>query len=398
MDQRLQTRLLQAGERLFEEGEPGNYAYIIEEGEIEISTMIQSQRTVLNVLGPGDVFGELALIDGRPRSASAYARRDALLTIISPEQVQQRVESADPILQLLFQVILRHFRSETAHARVQPVARSRQPRRTGQRPAPARSVVPALDLIRMESELRAALDEEQFTLVYQPIVDLATEGIAGFEALLRWSSPTRGRVLPDRFIPQAEATSLILPIGAWVMGESIRALQQLEQACQRPLFISLNIARRQITDPAFFDMLLAATRRVGMSPSQIKLEILERSLFETAVATPWVRRCQALGFPLVLDDFGTGYSSLQYLNEYPIETIKIDQSFVQGLEAQRNSRRICQAIIDLSQALGMTTVAEGVEHPTHVAILQEMDCTYGQGYHFAKPMSLEDAIGLLEAR
>lgn len=387
----LRKRKLQAGEHIFSEGDPGDYAYIIEEGAIEIWTVIDGKRLVLNVLEAGSMFGELALVDGRTRSASATAKSDGLLTLMTQEQVNQRIQSADPILRMLLLVVIRYFRSETEklrHSGEQPQFYS-DPRTDLQG-----RIKEAVEMIRMESELRTAIDEEQFILFYQPVIHLETGQIVGFEALIRWQNPTRGLVRPDLFIPLAESTSLIVPIGQWVIAEGVRALREMESVTGKQMFVSLNIASRQIEDPDFFEFLLEETSQV--KPSQIKLEILERSLFDSDAAIAWVRRCRSLGFPLVLDDFGTGYSSLQYLNEYRFDTLKIDKSFVWGLDDKANSRSICQAIVDLSQALGMTVVAEGIEKSSHVDALREIGCTFGQGYFFAKPMPLENAIALLE--
>lgn len=387
----LRKRKLQAGELIFSEGDPGDYAYIIEEGAIEIWTVIDGKRLVLNVLSAGSMFGELALVDGRTRSASATAKSDGLLTLMTQEQVNQRIQSADPILRMLLLVVIRYFRSETEKLRPS----GEQPQYTFDTRADLEGrIKEAVEMIRMESELRTAIEEDQFMLFYQPVIHLDTGQIAGFEALIRWQSPTRGLVRPDLFIPLAESTSLIVPIGQWVIAEGVRALREIESVSGQQMFVSLNIASRQIEEPDFFEFLLEETRQV--QPSQIKLEILERSLFDSDAAIAWVRRCRSLGFPLVLDDFGTGYSSLQYLNEYRFDTIKIDKSFVWGLDDKANSRSICQAIVDLSQALGMTVVAEGVEKSSHVDALREIGCTFGQGYFFAKPMPLENIIALLD--
>ena len=387
--------MLRAGEPIFEEGDPGDFAYIIEEGEIEIWTRLDGKHFVLNVLGPGSLFGELALVDGRPRSASATVRSDAILTLVTQEQVNQRIHSADPILRMLLLVVIRYFRSETSHWRSPTIDRHLELPYPDPRADLSGRIEEAVELIRMESELQTAIEQKQFMLQYQPIVNLETGRIVGFEALIRWQSPTRGYLRPDLFVPLAESTSLIVPIGQWVMEEGAKALRQIEQETGQQIFLSLNIAGRQIEDPDFVDSLIEQTRQVGVQPSQIKLEILERSLFDSKIALSWVRRCRSLGFPLVLDDFGTGYSSLEYLNQYDFDTLKIDKSFVWSLNGKAQSRSICRAIVDLSKALGMTVVAEGVETPAQVEALIDMGCTFGQGYLFAKPLSLEGAIALL---
>ncbi|MBC6473682.1 MAG: EAL domain-containing protein [Hormoscilla sp. GM102CHS1] len=359
------------------------------EGAIEIWTEIDGQRLVLNVLSARSMFGELALVDGRTRSASATAKGDVILTLITQEQVNQRIQSADPILRMLLLVAIRYFRSETEklrHYTEEQITSYSDPRADLEG-----RISEAVEMIRMESELRTAIDEEQFTLLYQPVIHLERGQIVGFEALIRWQSPTRGLVRPDLFIPLAESTSLIVPIGQWVIAEGVRALQEIESVTGKQMFVNLNIANRQIEDPDFFEFLLEEIRQV--QPSQIKLEILERSLFDSDAAIAWVRRCRSLGFPLVLDDFGTGYSSLQYLNKYRFDTIKIDKSFVWGLDDKANSRSICQAIVDLSHALGMTVVAEGVEKSSHVNALREIGCSFGQATFLLNPCSWKMLAG-----
>jgi EAL domain-containing protein (putative c-di-GMP-specific phosphodiesterase class I)/CRP-like cAMP-binding protein len=396
----LRRRRILAGEVIFEEGAVGDYAYIIEEGEVEISTIIEGRPVTLNVLTEGIMFGELALVDGRPRSASALAKTDVLLTIVTQEQVDMRIESADPILRMLLFVVMRYFRSETSWRTT-----GRPPELEIHQSQPAidlnRKIGEAVELIRMESELRVAIAENQFRLHYQPIIELATDQMVGFEALIRWQSPTRGFVRPDLFIALAEPTSLILPIGEWVIEESGQALKMMEALCDRPLFMSINIASRQIEEPTFTKVLIEKIRLLDIDHHQIKLEILERSLFDSDLAKQWTQEVRQQGFLLSLDDFGTGFSSLQYLNNYHLDSIKIDKSFVDGLENKANqsnqsrSVSLCAAMINLAKALGMTVIAEGIESAEQAAALKAMGCDLGQGYYYARPMPLEDALQLL---
>lgn len=393
----LRRRRIAAGEVIFKEGDVGDYAYIIEEGSVEISTVIDGKPVVLNVLSQGIMFGELALVDGRTRSASASANTDVLLTVVTKEQVNMRVESADPILRMLLFVVMRYFRSETSWR-----TRGKAP----ETPAtdigltqPAidlnRKIDEAVDLIRMESELRVAVTEKQFCLHYQPIVDLQTGAIAGFEALIRWHSPSRGFIRPDIFIALAESTSLILPIGEWVIEEGGKALNQLSTLSDQPLFMSINIASRQIEEPTFIETLVEILGELGIDNRHIKLEILERSLFDSDVAQQWIQDVRKLGFPLSLDDFGTGYSSLQYLNDYHLDNLKIDRSFVWGLGNKTNSANLCKAMVDLAKALGMSVIAEGIETAKQAEVLRELGCDMGQGYYYSQPVPIEEAIALM---
>ncbi|OKH12007.1 EAL domain-containing protein [[Limnothrix rosea] IAM M-220] len=393
----LERRHVLAGEFIFREGDPGDYAYIIEEGEVEISTVIDDKPVVLNVLKQGIMFGELALVDGRTRSAAAVANTDVLLTIVTKEQVNMRVDSADPILRMLLFVVMRYFRSETSwrmHGKpLEPTANEMLTQ-------PAidlnRRIDQAVDLIRMESELRMAIAEKQFCLHYQPIVNLQTGAIAGFEALIRWQSPSRGFIRPDIFIALAESTSLILPIGEWVIEESGKALKAFEAAYQQPLFMSINIASRQIEEPTFIQTLVKKVKELNIENRQIKLEILERSLFNSELAQRWIQDIRKLGFLVALDDFGTGYSSLQYLNDYHLDNIKIDKSFVGGLGSKSKSSSLCAAMINLAEALEMSVIAEGIECAEQATALKELGCLFGQGYHFSRPMVFEDVLVALK--
>lgn len=395
------SQRFRAGEEIFKEGDAATFAYIIQEGEIEIWTVVNGQRLVLNVLQQGSLFGELALVDNQPRSASATALTDSILMLVTTEQVNQRIQEADPILQMILWVVMGHFRSESRNFRFlknnqDNLSLTQFNAETLQNSEASKRVSQAVNLIRMEGELKTALEQQEFRLVYQPIVNLKTNHITGFEALIRWHSPERGYVYPDVFIPLAESTSLIIPIGKWVIKQGLRDLKKIEQAYGKPLFMSFNIATRQIEEPNFIEWILAAVKEAEIKPSQVKLELLERILFKSENTLNWVYNCRAEGFLLALDDFGTGYSSLQYLNEFNLDSIKIDKSFVQGLGIKNNSQSICQAIINLALALNMTVVAEGIETENHLAMLRDMGCSFGQGYHFSKPVPLEEAIVLVD--
>jgi EAL domain-containing protein (putative c-di-GMP-specific phosphodiesterase class I) len=390
--QQFQQRYFQAGECIFREGETGDFAYIIEEGEVEISTLINGTKTVLNILKCGSMFGELALVDGRPRSASAFAQSNALLTIVTQEQVNLRIESADPILRMLLLVIMGYFRSETSQFRLADQEEDDKPNHS---PIDLKErIADAITIIRLESELRTAIDEEQFRLVFQPIILLETLQVEGFEVLIRWQSPTKGLVRPDLFISVAESTSLIIPIGEWLVEKAIQSLKQIQAKANRKLFVSINVASRQIEDLGFLDFLLYQVQKENIEPSQIKLEILERCLFDNDRAREWVIRCRELGFMIALDDFGTGYSSLAYISQYHPDAVKIDKSLIDNIDENQNSHSICKAIIQMSKALEMKVIAEGIENCNQVEILREMGCNFGQGYFFAKPLFSEEAIAL----
>ena len=393
---KLPRRHLKSGECLFQEGDPGDFAYIIEKGEIEISTFIDSKYTVLNTLSPGSMFGELAIVDGTARSASAYAKTDTVLTIVTEEQVNSRIQEADPIIRLLFTIVMRYFRSDSERFRAN-IDDNEQKSCSFEHSQYNQRITEAIELIKLESDLRNAIEQKQLQLVYQPIIDLETSKIAGFEALLRWHSPTRDYVSPGVFIPLAESTSLIVPLGEWVTEEAVKALSAIKEQTNQEVFISINVAKRQIESATFLAFLQQKIKSTEIKTKQIKLEILERSLFEGENAMDLAQDCRSLGFPLVIDDFGTGYANLAYLKQFQFDTIKIDKCFIDDLETNSRDYSICRALIALSHGLEMSVVAEGIETANQANILKELGCNFGQGYFFSPPVPLEKAIALIQS-
>lgn len=383
-------RFFSPGEVIFSEGERQDIAFIVEEGEVEIWTSAGQQRRVLNILGPGELFGELALIDRQPRSASASALTKVSLAVVSQQQVEERLAEADPILRMVLHVVMAHFRSEIDRARANYSPYVREYRESAG-DTPLARITEAIEMIKLESELKAAMENEEFRLVYQPILELKTKKISGLEALIRWRSPQRGEVMPGAFMPLAEATSLIVPIGNWVIDTGLNDLLLFREAARADITLSFNLARRQMEHAEFLSFLSARVASKGLAPASVKLEMLERNLFQSQMVDAWIQDCMARGFSILLDDFGTGYSSLQYLQEYQPAALKIDRSFVKGLGQRVESERICRAIIELAHALGIGVIAEGVETLQQVRLLTDMGCPHAQGYFFSPPLP-PDAI------
>jgi EAL domain-containing protein (putative c-di-GMP-specific phosphodiesterase class I) len=243
--------------------------------------------------------------------------------------------------------------------------------------------------MRMEGELRRALAENELTLQYQPKVLLKTGAITGFEALVRWNHPNRGLVGPAEFIPVAEASDLILPIGRWTMFEAIRQTSAwIRTGVVPPDFtIAVNLSTRQFADKDLVKDVRAALLAEDLQPSRLEIEVTESSLIDnTEAALTTLNELKRLGIALDLDDFGMGYSSLSYLHRLPFDTLKVDRSFVIGLGADHESSAIARSIIALGAALKMKVLAEGIETANQAARLIAMGCTYGQGYHFSRPL------------
>lgn len=237
----------------------------------------------------------------------------------------------------------------------------------------------------LERDLRSVLSSDELRVYYQPVVDSTTGRTTGLEALLRWVHPQRGLIPPGEFIPTAEDTGMILPIGRWVLHRACEDLAQFQQRHQRPdLGVSVNLSPRQLTDPALIQSVRAALAATGIAPSTLRLEITETTIVEDlARATSTLESISELGVGLVIDDFGTGYSSLTYLKQLPIICIKIDRSFVTDICADPADRAIVAAVSELTEKLGICAVAEGVETPAQLAAVRELGCTLIQGYHYS---------------
>lgn len=255
----------------------------------------------------------------------------------------------------------------------------------------------AISRLSLDRDLRQAVDRAAFRVHYQPIVHI-TEGapIAGFEALIRWEHPGRGLVLPSEFIPLAEETGLILPIGTFVLEEACRQTQAWNQALGANFQISVNLSPRQFDETDLLKDVERTLKRSGLAPANLCLEITEGIIIRSAQkAHQILNDVRSLGVGVSLDDFGTGYSSLSYLNAFPITSLKVDRSFVMHVDKSGKHLEIVRAIVDLGRKLGLTTVAEGVETAEQLAALQQLNCGRAQGYYFAKPLAAEQIETLL---
>ncbi len=264
-----------------------------------------------------------------------------------------------------------------------------------------RSMTGSLTPASAEELVRSALEAGDFHLHYQPVVDLATGQIVGAEALLRWISQSRGSMSPAEFIPILEETGLIVPVGTWVLEEACRESARLRElfAGHPPITITVNVSARQISQVGFRDVVANALQAAGIGHGQIYLEITEGALIHD-VSSAWavLRQTKALGVKLALDDFGTGYSSLSYVRRFSLDMLKIDKSFIDGIDSSPEDRAIVEHVVGMADALGMVTVAEGVERPEQLVWLRKLGCRLAQGYVLSRPLSADDLEALLRRR
>ncbi len=255
----------------------------------------------------------------------------------------------------------------------------------------------AVALLLLETDLRRALDRRELRLHYQPVISLKTGRISGAEALVRWLHPERGLVMPGEFIPLAEETGLIVPIGAWVLVEACRQARQWQDRLDMPtLEMGVNLSSKQFMQPDLVAQVAGVLRETGLSPKCLRLEVTESLLMENgARVADSMSELRAMGIRIDLDDFGTGYSSLSYLHQFPIDTLKIDRSFVARMGTTEDGTEIVNTIMSLAASLDLEVVAEGVETAEQLAALRLLHCPYAQGYHLSRPIESASFEALL---
>jgi diguanylate cyclase (GGDEF)-like protein len=254
----------------------------------------------------------------------------------------------------------------------------------------------AQDRLWLEIDLTQALEAGQFFLLYQPTFDLQSETITGIEALIRWRHPVRGVILPDEFIPLAEETGLIVPIGRWVLGTACQQAAVWHRQ-GRPLGMAINVSARQLDQPDLVQDVADTLASTGLDPAALTLEITESTLMrDPGAAASRCHALKALGVRLAIDDFGTGYSSLAYLRQFPVDALKIDRSFISGVAASGDSKALIHTLVQLGKTLGLETLGEGIEEPAQLRELQRQRCDSGQGFLFARPLDVDAVEELLE--
>jgi diguanylate cyclase (GGDEF)-like protein len=253
----------------------------------------------------------------------------------------------------------------------------------------------------IETELRRALDKDQLKLFYQPLINLKSGKVAGFEALARWNHEDRGEISPTEFIPVAEESGLILHLGRWAMDRATRTLADWDKRTKQklPLYVGVNLSAIQVARDDIAGMVEGALKSSGLTGDRLTLELTESAIVQDPIrATRVFDSLKALDTTVAMDDFGTGYSSLAYLQRLPIDVLKIDKSFVSGMMVDPDAVAIVRAVLSLAEALGMSTTAEGIETVELATTLATLGCASGQGFYFAKPLEADEALDYWKSR
>jgi EAL domain-containing protein (putative c-di-GMP-specific phosphodiesterase class I) len=367
-----------AGSVIFAEGELGTCAYIIEEGSVVVS--VSSTQTAH--IGKGELFGEIALLDKLPRTATVHALEETVLIPIKREVVSELLEKTDPVVRHLLLIILERYRSTRKQPAFDP-SQTTVIRRDVTRGIATKHLILASDIVD-------ALKDDQFEMFYQPICSLKSGSLVGFEALIRWHHPAQGMVSPMDFLGLAEQTGQIREIGLWTLQQACTDWPILRARTNHSHpFVSVNLSPSQLTGIGFVSEVADIVSQHQMPPAELKLELTETIIINNpTLALELLMQLTKSGSSLALDDFGTGHSSLEALHRYPIGTMKIDRSFISQMHTSKQSAKIVESSIELAHSLGLDVVAEGVETENERGALVELGCEFGQGWLFGKPASL----------
>jgi len=390
-DIQTKTTTINAGDLIMEQGTIGDCAYIIEDGQVEVFIDYPNgTQQVIATRGQGSIIGEMALVDKNRRTASVRALTDCDLIAITDGDFQRRLDASDPIMKMVTKVILGRYRDTIARINVFGENDTYPP--TEELEKRITSSGKAIDHLKTANEFKHAITNNELELYYQPIIDLETKDVKGFEALMRWNHPEKGFMPPNLFIPIAEDSGLIVEASDWAIEEAANTLQTLKAAYPSAddLFMSVNFTAIDMLHPDFLTKLLAVCDRTGAKPSEIKIEMTERLLMNNPEKVKiMLQSCKDAGFKIAIDDFGTGYSSLSYLHHYPIDTLKIDRSFVVQMTKDESALNLVKGIINLAKSLNMELIAEGIEEDREEALLLKSNCEMAQGYKYSKPLPLD---------
>jgi EAL domain-containing protein (putative c-di-GMP-specific phosphodiesterase class I)/CRP-like cAMP-binding protein len=384
---------------LFRKGELRQCAFLIDKGAVDIIGNDEGgEDRLLCTISEGEIFGEMALIDNAPRTATAVTTKESEIFVIPRDALQERAHGLDPIVSLLISLLIERYRITRIHLpesvkqdRIGDfVSKLSKYERLPEEMMRLRNVKETRDTalreMKLEQELRTALEKKQFVPMLQPILKLPERRLAGFETLIRWQHPEKGMIMPNDFIPVAERTGVVQHLDRMMLEHACEFLPVLHK--QAPgAFISVNLSGINFGTLDLVDAVAGILKRSRVNPDHINLEITESALIgDPELAQKVLEGLKNLGLSVALDDFGTGYSSLSYLHKFAIDALKIDRSFVAQLHNGQRSIDIVQAIVSLARTFKLGVIAEGVEREEDLALLNGMGCDMGQGYLFSKPL------------
>ncbi|MCB1556787.1 MAG: EAL domain-containing protein [Alphaproteobacteria bacterium] len=407
----MKRHIFPAGTLLFKEGDPRECAYLIDRGEVHITERTdRGAEKVLCILNEGEIFGEMALIDTTPRTASAITAEESEIFVMPRQALENRISGLDPIVSLLVSLLIERYSVTRKHLPesikqghigdfILKVSRYENlPDDLLRLYDTAEKREVARQELKLEEELRAGLDRREFIPYLQPIITLPGLQLAGFEALIRWQHPEKGLVFPDQFIPVAERTNVVQDLDRMMLEQVCEILPVLLKKAGPDIFVSVNLSGINFETGDVVQTVAEILRKSKTNPHNIKFEITESALIgDPALAEDVLQGLKALGVSIALDDFGTGYSSLGYLHKFSIDTLKIDRSFVMQLHDNGNrGLDIIRAIVGLARNFKLEVVAEGIEKERDVVALNSLGCDFAQGYLFSKPLPLSDALTFIE--
>lgn len=382
-------KVFKAGEIIMTQGDVGSCAYFIQEGRVGIVVEKPDGRLLhMGTRGAGSIIGEMAIVDNQPRSATIQSLENCTLLEITKDDFARSVRGANPIVRLISQVILMRYRDilRRSHTLLSDTEESFSPEGLEREYAEQINVVEA---IKMANEFKFAIASQQLLLHYQPIFSMKSGKIVGLEALMRWQHPRLGMIAPDLFIPMAEESGLIIEASRWALRQSCQMLARIDKLGldSKDMYVSVNLSATDFDEESFLENLYEALDENDMDPHRLHLEITERLLMKQPKnVKKSLDDCRGRGIGIVIDDFGTGYSSLSYLHQYPIDTLKIDQSFIRQMRADSSALGLVKSIVSLSENMNIKIIAEGVEQIEEAQMLSVLNCDLVQGYYFSRPV------------
>jgi EAL domain-containing protein (putative c-di-GMP-specific phosphodiesterase class I) len=378
-----------SGQQIFKYGDMGDCAYLIEDGLVEVLVVKQDGEHRIRVIGKGELFGEVSLIDYQPRTATVRAIERTVLVPIPRKLMEVLLEKSDPVLRHLLLVILERFRNRNDGSALSEIDGIVSPEQTKRRSLVKDEATQKLSLAH---GMKRALAREEFQLYYQPICDLTDGRVAGFEALIRWHHPTDGVIQPKDFLWIAEQTGLIHEIGLWTLERACRDWVTLRKFTDyESPFVSVNLSAAQLSNEMLVEEVKSVIESQSMNAAELKLELTETVMVEQPEsALRIMHRLIELGCSLALDDYGAGHSGLRHLQRYPLGTLKIDGAFVEPILQSSQSLEIVRSSVALAHSLGMLVVAEGIESKGVKTKLQEMKCDFGQGWYFGRAATMQE--------